>query len=147
MKKMKKVKLMMLVMIIGLMYSCKKEEEVVAPGEPSIIGVWTPTSAAVNYNATMGQMVLIDTSYTTTPSDPEWDFTDIEFTASGQMIMDGDTMQYTYSGNVLTVTEDGDTETHPCTVTSTDMIVILKDTEVDNGVTITSDITINHIRQ
>ena len=113
----------------------------------SIVGTWTPTSAAVNYTVTMGGMMLMDTSYTMTPSNEDWEFTDVRFTADGQMIMDGDTMQYSYSGNVLTVTEDGETETNTCTVTSTDMVVILNDSEVEDGMTITSDITLNHTRQ
>ena len=112
----------------------------------SIVGTWTPTSAAVNYTVTMGGMILMDTSYTMTPSNEDWEFTDVRFTADGQMIM-GDTMQYSYSGNVLTVTEDGETETNTCTVTSTDMVVILNDSEVEDGMTITSDITLNHTRQ
>ena len=95
----------------------------------------------------MGGMILMDTSYTMTPSHEDWEFTDVEFTADGQMIMDGDTMQYSYSGNVLTVTEDGETETSTCTVTSTDMVVILNDTEEEDGMTMTSDITLNHTRQ
>jgi len=128
--------------------SCKKEEdEVVTPVAPSIVGTWSPTSAAVNYSASMGGMILMDTSYTTTPSDPEWEFTDVRFTADGQMIMDGDTIQYSYSGNVLTTTEDGETETNTCTVTSTDMVVILNDTEEEDGMTLTSNVTINHTRQ
>ena len=113
----------------------------------SIVGTWSPTSAAVNYSASMGGMILMDTSYTTTPSDPEWEFTDVRFTADGQMIMDGDTIQYSYSGNVLTTTEDGETETNTCTVTSTDMVVILNDTEEEDGMTLTSNVTINHTRQ
>ena len=128
--------------------SCKKEEDdVVAPVTPSIVGNWSPTSAAVNYSASMAGMILMDTSYTTTSSDPEWEFTDVKFTADGQMIMDGDTIQYSYSGNVLTTTEDGETETNTCTVTSTDMVVILNDTEEEDGMTLTSNVTINHTRQ
>ena len=128
--------------------SCKKEEdEVVAPVAPSIVGTWSPTSAEVNYSASMGGMILMDTSYTTTSSDQDWEFTDVTFTADGQMIMDGDTIQYSYSGNVLTTTEDGETETNTCTVTSTDMVVILNDTEEEDGMTLTSNVTINHTRQ
>jgi len=113
----------------------------------SIVGTWSPTSAAVNYSVTMGGVILMDTSYTTTSSDPEWEFTDVEFTADGQMIMDGESMSYSHSGNVLTITEGGETETNTCTVTSTDMVVILNDTEEEDGMTETSNITINHTRQ
>ena len=113
----------------------------------SIVGTWSPTSAAVNYSASMGGMILMDTSYTTTSSDPEWDFPDVEFTANGQMIMDGDSIPYSHSGNVLTITEDGETETNSCTVTSTDMVVILDDTEEEDGMTLNSEITLNHTRQ
>ena len=113
----------------------------------SIVGIWTPTSAAVNYSASMGGVTLMDTSYTTTSSDEDWEFTDVEFTADGQMIMDGESIQYSHSGNVLTITEDGETETNTCTVTSTDMVVILDDTEEEDGMTMTSNITINHTRQ
>jgi len=113
----------------------------------SIVGTWSPTSAAVNYSASMGGMILFDTSYTTTSSDPEWEFTDVEFTANGQMIMEGESIQYSHSGNVLTTTEDGETETNTCTVTSTDMVVILNETEEEDGITGTSNITINHTRQ
>ena len=128
--------------------ACKKEEdEVVMPVEASIVGTWTPTSAEVNYSASMGEMNLMDTSYTTTSSDQDWEFTDVTFTAGGQMIMDGDTIQYSYSGNVLTTTEDGETETNTCTVTSTNMVVILNETEEEDGMTLTSNITINHTRQ
>ena len=128
--------------------ACKKEEdEVVTPVAPSIVGVWTPTSAAVNYNVTMGGMMLMDTSYTMTPTDEEWDLTDVEFTADGQRIMDGESIPYSYSGNTLTITEDNEIETHTCTVTSTDMVLIMNDTEVEDGMTITSNITLNLTRQ
>ena len=113
----------------------------------SIVGIWSPTFADVIYSASMGGMILFDTSYTTSSSDPEWEFTDVEFTADGQMIMDGESIPYSHSGNVLTITEDGETETAICTVTSTDMVVIMNDTEEEDGVTMTSNITINHTRQ
>ena len=113
----------------------------------SIVGTWSPTSAAINYSVTMEGMIVMDTSYTTTPADTSWEFTDVEFTADGQMIMDGESIQYSHSGNVLTITEDGETETNTCTVTSTDMVVILDDTEEEDGMTMTSNITINHTRQ
>ena len=113
----------------------------------SIIGTWTPTSAAVNYSATMGGIILMDTSYTITSSNPEWEFVEVEFTADGQMIMEGESIAYSHSGNVLTTTEDGETETNTCTVTSTDMVVIFNNTDEEDGMTITSNITLNHTRQ
>jgi hypothetical protein len=136
--------------------ACKKEEdEVVTPVAPSIVGTWTPTSAAINYTVTMGEMMLMDTSYTMTPSNEDWEFTDVRFTADGQMIMDGDTMQYSYSGNVLTVTEDGETETNSCIVTSTSLTVVFSETEIytedymgqEATITESSDITLNATRQ
>ena len=89
----------------------------------------------------------MDTSYTVTPSYEEWKFTDVEFTADGQMIMEGESNSYSHSGNTLTITEDGETETNTCTVTSTNMVVIINDSEEEDGMTITSDITLNHTRQ
>jgi hypothetical protein len=146
-KKMNKVLYTLLAVSI-IFASCKKEEdEVVAPVAPSIVGTWTPTSAAVNYTVTMGGMMLMDTSYAMTPSDEEWEFTDVEFTADGQMIMEGESNSYSHSGNTLTITEDGETETNTCTVTSTNMVVIINDSEEEDGMTITSDITLNHTRQ
>ena len=114
----------------------------------SIVGTWSPTSAAIKYTVTMGGMTLMDTSYTMTPTDPEWEFTDVEFTADGQMIMGGESISYSHSGNVLTTTEDGETETNTCTFTSTDMVVIINDSEEDDmGMTSTSEITLNSTRQ
>ena len=113
----------------------------------SIVGTWSPTSAAINYSASMGGIILMDTSYTTTPADTSWEFTDVEFTADGQMIMDGESIQYSHSGNTLTITEDGETETNTCTVTSTNMVVIFNDSEEEDGMTLNSEITLNHTRQ
>ena len=70
-----------------------------------------------------------------------------EFTADGQMIMEGESNSYSHSGNTLTITEDGETETNTCTVTSTNMVVIINDTEEEDGMTLTSNITLNHTRQ
>ena len=129
--------------------SCKKEEEeAITPVAPSIVGTWSPTSAEVNYSVTSGGMTLMDTSYTTTPSDLDWEFEDITFDADGNTTMDGETSTYTYSGTELIITEsDGELVTVTCTVTSTNMVVILNDTEEEDGMTFTSNITINHTRQ
>jgi len=143
-------KLLYIFLTVSIIFaSCKKEDEAITPVAPSIVGTWSPTSAEVNYSVTMGGMTLMDTSYTTTPSDIEWEFEDITFDADGNTIMDGETSTYTYSGTELIITEsDGETETVTCTVTSTDMVVIINETEEDdNGMTSTANITINHTRQ
>jgi len=113
----------------------------------SIVGTWSPTSMAVIANVSMAGMTLMDTSYTMTPSDEDWELSDFEFTADGQVIMEGESLPYSYSGNVLTTTEDGETTTETCTVTKTNMVLIMNDTEEENGMTITSNITINFTRQ
>jgi len=99
----------------------------------SIIGTWTPNSALIDISQSVtvaGAVVdSYDTSYTTTPADTSWEFSNVVFTADGQMISDGDTNSYSHSGNVLTITEDGETETQTCTVTSTSLTVIMSDTE------------------
>ena len=104
----------------------------------------------------MGQIVdSFDTTFTMTSVDPGWDFTDVEFTADGNMYIDGDTNSYTYSGSTLTVTEDGETETNQCTVTSTSLSVVFSDTETytedymgqEATITESSDMTLNATRQ
>ena len=90
-----------------------------------------------------------------TPTDAGWEFTDVEFTADGHMISDGDTNSYSHSGNVLTITDDEGTETHSCTVTSTSLLVIISDTETytedymgqEATITETNDMTLNATRQ
>ena len=140
--------------------SCKKEEdEVVTQVTASIVGVWTPTSVSGTQSMSVTVMDQIvdsfDTTFTMTSADPEWEFTDVEFTADGNMYSDGDTNSYTYSGNVLTITEDGESETQTCTVTSTSLTVIFSETETYtddyNGqeatITEISDMTLNATRQ
>ena len=140
--------------------SCKKEEdEVVTPVTTLIVGVWTPTSVSGTQSMSvtaMGQIVdSFDTTFTMTAADPEWELTDVEFTADGNMYVDGDTNSYTYSGNVLTITEDGESETQACTVTSTSLTVIFSETETytedymgqEATITENSDMTLNATRQ
>ena len=156
---MKKVLFTLLAVSI-IFAACKKEEdEVVAPVTPSIVGVWTPTSASGTQSMSvtvMGQIVdSFDTTFTMTSADPDWEFTDVEFTTDGKMYNDLDTNSYTYSGNVLTITEDGESETQTCTVTSTSLTVIFSETETYtedyNGqeatITESSDMTLNATRQ
>ena len=139
--------------------ACKKEEdEVVTPVAPSIVGVWTPTSISVTQSMSatvMGQIVdSFDTTFTASPADVGMEG-DVEFTNDGNMYNDGDTNSYTYSGNVLTVTEDGETETRSCTVTSTSLTVMFSETEtytedyMGQEATITEswDMTLNATRQ
>ena len=108
-------KLLYSLLAVSIIFAaCKKEEEVTTP-TVSIVGTWTPTS--VSGTSSMSATVLgeiveeFDTTFTMTPTHPEWEFSDVEFTADGQMISDGDTSSYSHSGNVLTVTDDeGDKE-------------------------------------
>ena len=124
-----------------------------------IVGVWTPTSASGTQSMSvtvMGQIVdSFDTTFTMTSADPDWEFTDVEFTTDGKMYNDLDTNSYTYSGNVLTITEDGESETQTCTVTSTSLTVIFSETETytedymgqEATITESSDMTLNATRQ
>ena len=139
--------------------ACKKEEdEVVTPVAPSIVGVWMPTSVSVTESMSvtvMGQIVdSFDTTFTEAPADIGMDG-DVEFTADGNMYNDGDTNSYTYSGSTLTVTEDGETETNPCTITSTSLTIMFSETEIytedymgqEAIITESRDITLNATRQ
>ncbi len=124
----------------------------------SIVGVWTPTSISGTQSMSvtvMGQIVdSFDTTFTMTAAEADMDG-DVEFTADGNMYVDGDTNSYTYSGNVLTITEDGESETNPCTVTSTSLAVTFSDTETytedymgqEATITESSDMTLNATRQ
>ena len=104
----------------------------------SIVGVWTPTSAAVNSSYTYYQNGILiysmDTSYTSTSNDPDWEASTIEFTANGDMKEDGEVIgTYTYSNNTLTMNEDGETTTMTsCTVTATTFTGTMSETEVDD---------------
>mgnify|MGYP000469867715 FL=1 len=139
--------------------ACKKEEEeIVTPVAPSIVGTWTPTSISGTQSMSvivMGQIVdSFDTTFTMTPQEIGMDG-DVEFTADGNMYNDGDTNSYSYSGNLLTVTDDEGTETNPCTVTSTSLSVTFSDTDTytedymgqEATITESSDMTLNATRQ
>ena len=145
--------------------ACKKEEdEVVTPVAPSIVGVWTPTSVSVTQSMSVTVMGQIVDSFDTTFTAPyEGGIVGLEFTTDGMMYItedyggytETDTNSYTYSGNVLTVTEDGETETRSCTVTSTSLTVMFSETEtytedyMGQEATITEswDMTLNATRQ
>ncbi len=104
----------------------------------SIVGVWTPTSEAVNSSYTYYQNGILiysmDTSYTSTSNDPDWEASTIEFTTNGDMKEDGEVIgTYTYSNNTLTMNEDGETTTMTsCTVTATTFTGTMSETEVDD---------------
>ena len=152
-------KVLYTLLAVSIIFSaCKKEDEVVAPVAPSIVGVWTPTSVSgtQSMSATvMGQIVdSFDTTFTMTAAEAGMDG-DVEFTADGNMYEGGDTNSYTYSGNVLTITEDGESETQTCTVTSTSLTVSFSETETytedymgqEATITESSDMTLNATRQ
>ena len=114
----------------------------VTPVAASIVGVWTPTSASGNFSTTatvMGQIVYsYDTTFTMTSTDEEFngEFPNtMEFTNDGTMYVDeGDGMittnSYTYSANLLIVTDEEGTETSTYTVTSTSLVIMDSDTEI-----------------
>ena len=154
-------KIIYTLLAVTLVFSaCKKEEEeIVTPVAPSIVGTWTPTDVLNEYSYTvtvMGAVVEEDAGTETMTSEDEgWEFTDVEFTADGQMISEGESNSYSHSGNVLTITDDEGTETHSCTVTSTSLTVIISNTEEEEidymgqvgTLTSTQNMTLNCTRQ
>jgi hypothetical protein len=114
--------------------ACKKEEETNnPPASASIVGVWTTTSVDIDTSTTVTiNGVVVDSlsgsgSITMTPNEADM-FEEIEFTNNGKMFVDGDTADYTYSNNLLTVDfGDGDTEEVSCSFTATDLSITLED--------------------
>ena len=115
--------------------SCKKEEENNNPPTPnvSIVGVWTTTSVDIDTSSTVTiNGVVVDSlsgsgSITMTPTDADI-FEEIEFTNNGKMFVDGDTADYTYSNNLLTVDfGNGEVEEVSCSFTATDLSITLED--------------------
>ena len=104
----------------------------------SIVGVWTPTSMALESSYTYYQNGILiysmDTSYTSTSNDPDWEPSTIEFTTNGDMKVDGEVIgTYTYSNNTLTMNEDGEITTWTsCTVTATTFTGTMSMTEVED---------------
>jgi len=155
-------KVLYALLAVSIIFSaCKKEEmEIITPlpVAPSIVGVWTPTSVSGTESMSvtvMGQIVdSFDTTFTMTAAEAGVDG-DVEFTADGNMYQGGDTNSYTYSGNVLTITEDGESETQTCIVTSTSLTVSFSETETytedymgqEATITESSDMTLNATRQ
>ena len=115
--------------------ACKKEEENNNPPTPSvsIVGVWTTTSVDIDTSITVTiNGVVVDSlsgsaSITMTPTDADI-FEEIEFTNNGKMFVDGDTADYTYSNNLLTVDfGNGEVEEVSCSFTATDLSITLED--------------------
>lgn len=133
--------------------SCKKEDD-----EATIVGVWTPTS--ISGTSSMSVVVLgetidsFDTTFTMTAAEAGMDG-DVEFTSDGKMYIDGDTNTYSYSDNMLTITDDDGTETNSCIVTSTSLTLMFSDTDtytedymgLEATITETADMTLNATRQ
>lgn len=121
-------KLIYTVLAVSIIFtSCKKEEENEEVKKPSIVGVWSPESIEVDMSskASMGGVVFVDmdTSYTMLPGDEEWEGGDMEYTADGKAITDGDTSSYTYSGNILIMSYEEEgvemLDTFTCLVSAT----------------------------
>ena len=105
-----------------------------------IVGVWTPTSVIIDSSMTTtingeivyelgGQVMTYAGSETMTPEEAEFE-ENIEFTDDGLAIFedDQDESYYTYSNNVLTVSEEGeDSMTFACTLTSTNLSLIMEE--------------------
>jgi hypothetical protein len=97
----------------------------------SIVGVWVPTSVVKDSSLTTtiagevvqelnGELMTYSGSETITPAEAEI-VGNLEFTNNGKMFVDGDTMDYTYSNSLLTVTDLDTTMILPCLVTSTNL--------------------------
>ena len=116
---------------IGIIFTaCKKEEESNNPPAPSlsIVGVWTPTSVDIDSSITVSIAgFVIDSlsgtgSVTSTPEEFDLDG-DIEFTNNGKMLMEEDTLDYIYSNNDLTLTDEDSTFTVSCSLTQTNLSI------------------------
>ena len=130
----------------------------------SIVGLWSPASAEVDVSSELSMFGVVamnmDTSYTILPGDEEWDremggMGDMEFTADGKAISDGDTSSYTYSGNILIMIEEEegvemlDTFTCLLTATTLQMSQEFNEYEEEEGMSSSTSfkMTINAVRK
>ena len=130
-------KLLYIFLAVSIIFSsCKKEEENNNPPTPnvSIVGIWTTTSVDIDTSVTVTMMgMVVDSlsgsgSITMTPNDADI-FEEVEFTNNGKMFVDGDTADYTYSNNLLTVDfGNGEVEEVSCSFTATDLSITLEET-------------------
>ncbi len=98
-----------------------------------ILGTWTATSVDIDSSQTVTiNGVEVDSltysgNITMTPNDADI-FGEIEFTNNGTAIIDdGDVLDYTYSNNVLTLTDGYDIMLFPCSVTKTNLSITLEE--------------------
>ena len=135
-------KLLYLCLAVAFIFTaCSKRGDTPQP-IPSIVGVWTLTSVAeqenwAGYDVDDNLEYSGDTSYTSTPNDPDWEASTIEFTADGDMKEDGEVIgTYTYSDSILLiVVEDGEVIIMTsCTVTARTFTGTRSETEVEDEV-------------
>jgi hypothetical protein len=136
--------------------------------EASIVGEWLFTSIDVEVSTIVTKNGIVteetDTNYTMDATDPDWEMSELEFTSDGFLLENGDTVgTYTYQDDLLILTssddddddDEDDDNTIVCKVSSTNLSLILEDTETNyevvDGVeiieTITSKMTYHGIRK
>ena len=121
--------------------ACKKEDE--KPTNlgnnttTSIVGVWTPTFVVMDSSLTTtidgeivyelnGEAMTYSGSETMTAEEADMEG-DVEFTSDGNFIIDNDTSSYTYSNNVLTISEAGEESmTFACAFTATNLTMTIE---------------------
>ena len=97
-----------------------------------ILGTWTATSVNIDSSQTVTiNGVEVDSltysgNITMAPNDADI-FGEIEFTNNGKAIIEDDILDYTYSNNVLTLTDGNDIMLLPCFVTKTNLSLTLEE--------------------
>tara|TARA_B100001964_G_scaffold211388_1_gene246627 strand:+ start:829 stop:1455 length:627 start_codon:yes stop_codon:yes gene_type:complete len=141
-------KLIYLLIVTALVFTaCKKEEGCTdstatnynADAEKDdgsciygILGTWTATSVNIDSSQTVTiNGVEVDSltysgNITMAPNDADI-FGEIEFTNNGKAIIEDDILDYTYSNNVLTLTDGNDIMLLPCFVTKTNLSLTLEE--------------------
>jgi hypothetical protein len=135
-------KLLYAFLFVGLIFtSCKKEEETNNdPPSPSlsIVGVWTPNSVVTDSSMTVTMMgMVIDSlsgSGSTTESADSAGITGyLEFTNNGELFVDDDTLNYIYSNNMLTLTDEDSTFSVPCSFSQTELSITINEMNIDSS--------------
>ena len=103
-----------------------------------IVGIWTPTSVDMDSSQTVtlngetvyemdGELLTFSGSQTMTAEEADLGG-NMEFTNDGKFYEDGDEVGgYTYSNNVLTITNDDTTMVFPCSVTQTNLSLTIEE--------------------